>query len=111
MTATIIRVEGNPFDLTTESPPVVDLARLLCSQSDDGFRPCFRCRGLAHRLLLIGDVRIEPRSEQHHGSLVSGIVDCSCGWSSNHHALDSDAIEQWEQHLTEREEASRVQTP
>lgn len=59
--STTFRVDGDPGDLTTESTPVVELARLLCKQADAGFRPCYQCRGLSHRLLLIGDVRIEER--------------------------------------------------
>lgn len=66
-TDTIVRVEGDPNDLTTRSEPVVTLARTVCPQPE---HPCQRCLGLAYRLLLIGDVRIEARranGHQHEG--------------------------------------------
>ena len=38
---------------------------------------------------------------EHTGSLMSGEVTCSCGWSSGHHALASDAVAAFNQHIDE----------
>lgn len=35
----------------------------------------------------------------HQGNLISGQVTCSCGWKSEHYALASDAIDDYDQHL------------
>lgn len=64
-TTMLISVEGDPFDLDLMSTPVNQLARVMCS-GPDGTTACERCRGVALRLLLIGDVRIEARRANGH---------------------------------------------
>lgn len=38
-------------------------------------------------------------AELHEGSLVSGTITCSCGWSSGHYAHAGDAHEAFNWHL------------
>jgi hypothetical protein len=38
------------------------------------------------------------KPENHAGTLMSGEITCSCGWTSGHYALADDAIEAWDEH-------------
>lgn len=51
-----IRVEGSVDDLTIDSPEVIALATPLCEAPTT--TPCYQCRTLAFRLLLLGDIRV-----------------------------------------------------
>lgn len=64
-TTMLISVDGDPFDLDLMSTPVNQLARVMCS-GPEGAIACARCRGVALRLLFIGDVRIEARKPSRH---------------------------------------------